>query len=35
MAISRKEQERQQRRALLLEAAANDFGRKPFHEATM
>jgi len=32
---NRKERERQQRRALLLEAAARIFGRKPFDEATM
>lgn len=35
MGIPRKEKERQQRRALLLEAAAAVFGRKPFDEATM
>ena len=35
MALSRKEQERQQRRVHLLEAAARVFGRKPFDEATM
>ena len=31
----RREKERQQRRAALLEAAAKVFGRKPFDEATM
>ncbi len=35
MGLSRKELERQQRRILLLEAAARVFGRKPFDEATM
>nr|WP_320133975.1 TetR/AcrR family transcriptional regulator [uncultured Holophaga sp.] len=35
MRPSRKETERQQRRTLLLEAAARVFGRKPFDEATM
>ena len=33
--VARREVERQQRRALLLEAAARIFGRKPFDEATM
>ena len=32
---ARREKEREQRRALLLEAAARVFGRKPFDEATM
>ena len=32
---TRREKERQQRRMLLLEAAARVFGRKPFDEATM
>ena len=32
---SRKEREREHRRAILLEAAARVFGRKPFDEATM
>ncbi len=35
MASSRKEQERQKRRELLLEAATRIFGRRPFDEATM
>ncbi|MDR3670684.1 MAG: TetR/AcrR family transcriptional regulator [Holophaga sp.] len=35
MSLSRKERERQQRRTLLLEAAARVFGHKPFDEATM
>jgi AcrR family transcriptional regulator len=35
MTLSRKELERQQRRTLLLEAAARVFGRKPFDEASM
>jgi len=35
MTESRKERERQLRRELLLEAAAQVFGRKPFDEATM
>lgn len=35
MKVSRKELERQQRRSILLEAAARVFGRKPFDEATM
>ncbi|BDU78122.1 TetR/AcrR family transcriptional regulator [Mesoterricola sediminis] len=35
MRISRKDLERQQRRTLLLDAAARVFGRKPFDEATM
>jgi len=35
MGVSRKEKERQQRRALLLEAAAAVFARRTFDEATM
>lgn len=35
MGIPRKEQERQLRRRLLLDAAGRVFGRKPFDEATM
>ena len=35
MRVSRRALERQQRRALLLEAAGRVFGRKPFDEATM
>ncbi|WP_005034064.1 TetR/AcrR family transcriptional regulator [Holophaga foetida] len=35
MKVSRRVLERQQRRSILLEAAARIFGRKPFDEATM
>ena len=35
MALKRREQERQNRRLMLLEAASQVFGRKPFDEATV